>query len=134
MRSLFWKGMLAFLAVILVAVGTVALLIGRTTETEFRRYALVHGGTWNRQALELATYYADHGSWDGAQEVLQALPEMGGPRGRGMGGGTSPSSALHCATSREKGSIAPSSRARLIVKRGSSRAPPPRMRREPLPD
>lgn len=87
MRSLFWKGMLAFLAVILVAVGTVALLVGRTTETEFRRYALVHGGTWNRQALELATYYADHGSWDGAQEVLQALPEMGGPRGRGMGGG-----------------------------------------------
>ena len=29
MRSLFWKGMLAFLAVILVAVGTVALLVGR---------------------------------------------------------------------------------------------------------
>jgi two-component system sensor histidine kinase BaeS len=86
MHSLFQKGMLAFLTVILVAVGTVALLVGRTTETEFRRYALVHGGMWNRQVLELAAYYADHGSWDGAQEVVQALPGMG-PRGRGMGGG-----------------------------------------------
>jgi two-component system OmpR family sensor kinase/two-component system sensor histidine kinase BaeS len=86
MRSLFWKGMLAFLAVILVAVGTVAILTGRVTETEFRRYALVHGGMWNRQVSELITYYADHGSWDGVQEVLQTFPGMG-PRGRGMGGG-----------------------------------------------
>ena len=86
MRSLFWKGMLAFLAVILVAVGTVALLTGWATETEFRRYALVHGGMWNRQVLGLATYYADHGSWDGAQEALQAIAGMGA-RGQRMGGG-----------------------------------------------
>jgi two-component system sensor histidine kinase BaeS len=94
MRSLFWKGMLAFLTVILVAVGTVALLVGRTTETEFRRYALEHGGTWNRQALELATYYADHGSWDGVQEVLQALPDLGGSRGRGRGSGATGRASL----------------------------------------
>lgn len=86
MRSLFWKGMLAFLAVILVAVGTVALLAGRITETEFRRYALVHGGTWDRQVAELAAYYTAHDSWTGVQEVLQTLPGMG-PQGRGMGGG-----------------------------------------------
>jgi len=60
-----WKGMPSFLAVILVAVGTVAILAGRVAETEFRRYALVHGGLWNRQAVELAAYYADSGSWGG---------------------------------------------------------------------
>ena len=85
MRSLFWKGMLSFLAVILVAVGTVAILAGRVAETEFRRYALVHGGLWNRQAVELAAYYADSGSWEGVQEIVLARPGMG-PRGQGMGG------------------------------------------------
>jgi two-component system sensor histidine kinase BaeS len=86
MRSLFWKGMLAFVAVILVAVGTVALLAGRLTATEFRRYALVHGGMWARPAEELAAFYADRGSWEGIQDVLPVGPGMG-QRGRGWGGG-----------------------------------------------
>ncbi|HIE38974.1 MAG TPA: hypothetical protein EYP77_07890, partial [Anaerolineae bacterium] len=94
MRSLFWKGMLAFLAVILVAVGTVAVLTGRTTETEFRRYALLHSGMWDRQVEPLAAYYAEHGSWEGVQETLPALPGMMGPRGRGRGGGAMGPSAL----------------------------------------
>jgi len=85
MGSLFWKGMLAFLAVILVAVGTVAVLAGRATEDEFRRYALVHGGVWDRQVEALAAYYAEHGSWEGVQGVLQTLPGMAGARGRGRG-------------------------------------------------
>ena len=52
MHSLFWKGMLAFLAVILVAVGTVALLSGWITEVEFRRYTLTQEGRWERQVAE----------------------------------------------------------------------------------
>ena len=78
MRSLFWKGMLAFLAVILVAVGTVALLAGRATETELRRYALVQGEIWTHLISDLSDHYAARGSWEGAENILQAH------RGRGQ--------------------------------------------------
>ncbi|MGB9776448.1 MAG: sensor histidine kinase [Anaerolineae bacterium] len=74
MRSLFWKGMLAFLAVVLVAIGVVAALVGWTTEQEFRRYALARGGPWERVAVALAEYYTVYGSWDGLQEALSLLP------------------------------------------------------------
>jgi len=84
MRSLFWKGMLAFLVVILVAVGTVALLSGWITEVEFRRYALVHEELWDRQAVDLAAYYAANGTWDGVQDTLQPL-QAGDGRGYGRG-------------------------------------------------
>jgi two-component system sensor histidine kinase BaeS len=92
-RSLFWKGMLAFLIVILVAVGTVALLSGWITEVEFRRYAFSQGGRWEQQATELAAYYAEHNSWEGVQESLHSPQGVGQQgRGRGSGGeGTQPS-------------------------------------------
>jgi signal transduction histidine kinase len=89
MRSLFWKGMLAFLIVILVAVGTVALLSGRATEVEFRRYASF-GARWERQAANLAGYYVEHNSWEGVQNTLHSLQSQGAElqgRGRGSGGG-----------------------------------------------
>ncbi len=87
MRSLFWKEMLAFLAVILVAVGMVAVLAGRVTEIEFRRYTFSHGGMWDRQVVELVAYYAEHNSWNGIQDTLQPLQGMGSQgRGRGSGG------------------------------------------------
>lgn len=66
--------MLAFLAVVLVAIGVVAALVGWTTEQEFRRYALARGGPWERVAIALAEYYAVYGSWDGLQEALSVLP------------------------------------------------------------
>ncbi len=89
MRSLFWKGMLAFLAVVLVAIGVVAALVGWTTEQEFRRYALARGGPWERVAVALAEYYAAHGSWDGLQEALSLLP-----RARMMRRGMAPPGVL----------------------------------------
>jgi len=86
-RSLFWKGMLAFLIVILVAVGTVALLSGWATEVEFRRYAS-YGGRWGQQAAELAAYYIEYNSWEGVQDTLHPLQGQGmGQQGRGKGGG-----------------------------------------------
>jgi len=85
MRSLFWKGMLTFLAVILVAVGTVALLSGWVTEIEFRRYAFSYGGLWDRQVVELATYYAKHNTWTGIQGALPTTQGVG-QQGRGEGG------------------------------------------------
>ncbi|HEY88690.1 MAG TPA: HAMP domain-containing protein [Thermoflexia bacterium] len=92
MRSLFWKGMLAFFIVILVAVGTVALLSNWITETEFRRYAFAHGGQWERQLTELHAYYVEHGSWAGLQDALPLLSGM--HRGEGPGRGAT-GSELH---------------------------------------
>ncbi len=95
MRSLFWKGMLTFLAIILVAVGTVALLSGWATEVEFRRYTLTQAGRWERQVTALAVYYAGHGSWEGVQDNLTSIQNQQG-RGRasensGGGAGQGPS-------------------------------------------
>ncbi len=89
-HSLFWKGMLAFLVVILVSVGTVALLSGWITEIEFRRYAS-YGGRWEQQTAELADYYIEHNSWEGVQSTLhplqgQAMGQQGRGRGSGSGG------------------------------------------------
>jgi two-component system OmpR family sensor kinase/two-component system sensor histidine kinase BaeS len=79
--------MLAFFLVILVAVGTVALLSERATEVEFRRYASL-GGKWERLATDLATYYAEHNSWKGIQDALHSLQQQGaGQQGRGRGSG-----------------------------------------------
>jgi len=90
MRSLFWKGMLAFLVVILVAIGTVALFSGWITAVEFRRYAFTQGGRWERQVAELAAYYAEHDSWEGVQDALllpiQSQGEGQQGHGRGRGG------------------------------------------------
>lgn len=83
MRSLFWKGLLAFLVVILVAVGAVAVLTGRLTENAFRRYALVHGALWDQVAEALSAYYKTHGSWEGIQGRLQAASQREPMRGRG---------------------------------------------------
>jgi signal transduction histidine kinase len=82
MNSLFWKGMLAFLVVILVAVGTVALLTGRVTENAFRRYALTRSGMWEGLTTQLADYYHERSSWEGVQDVLAPMRERW-PHGRG---------------------------------------------------
>ena len=100
--SLFWKGMLAFLAVILVAVGTVALLSGWITAIELRRYAFTQGGRWEQKVVELAAFYAGHGSWDGVQEALDLAQDQGAGRqghgqGRGAGATGSPSLAFRLA-------------------------------------
>lgn len=98
MSSLFWKGLLAFLVVILVAVGTVAVLTGRLTENAFRRYALAHDEMWERQAEWLAAYFAVHGSWVGVQDELSSrvgMMEGMGPRGYGRGGETTRSPMMN---------------------------------------
>jgi two-component system sensor histidine kinase BaeS len=81
--SLFWKLMAAFTVVILVGIGGALLMAGRVTEVEFRRYAGSEG-RWQETAIDLADYYAAHGSWDGVEAVLAQ------GRGRGYGGGGPP--------------------------------------------
>ena len=82
--NLFQKGLLAFGAVILIAVITVAIISGYSTETAFRRYAMLYSGRTAMAAEALVGYYQTLGGWTGLQE---ALPELALPgRGRGRGG------------------------------------------------
>jgi signal transduction histidine kinase len=86
MNSLFWKGMLAFLVVIVVAVGTVAVLTGRVTENAFRRYTLTRSAMWEGLTTQLAEYYEGRGSWEGIQDVLARLQDrLPRRRGRDVG-------------------------------------------------
>lgn len=95
MSTLFWKGMLAFLVVIVVAVGTVAVLTGRATETAFRRYTLTRSGTWEGLITPLAEYYDAQGSWAGLQDVLAQWPDRGHRMwGREMGGPGGPPGSI----------------------------------------
>ncbi len=82
--SLYWKGMLAFLVVILVAVGTVALLTGRVTANAFRQYALTRSGVWEGLTSRLADYYQERGSWDGIQDTLVRWHVQGPRRGENV--------------------------------------------------
>ena len=90
--SLFWKLMAAFAVVILVGIGGVLLLAGRTTEVEFRRYA--HGSDlerWEEVAAAAGEHYAAQGTWVGVEAVL--------PRRQGQGRGAGGSNLLRLADS-----------------------------------
>lgn len=83
--SLFWKLMLAFIAVVLVAVGSVALIARHTTTSEFRRLRQGEGQTDESDlSRRLAAFYAANGSWDGASSLIDE------GRGQGRGGRGAP--------------------------------------------
>ncbi|MCU0519095.1 MAG: ATP-binding protein [Anaerolineae bacterium] len=92
--SLFQKGLLAFGAVIVVAVSTVAVIAGYSSETAFRRYATLYSGRTAMTAEALITYYEAQGSWAGLQEALPQLVLPGRGRGRGGSEGTSTDQTL----------------------------------------
>ncbi len=79
--SLFWRWMLAFLAVVAAAVGTMVLLSGWITEAEFRRYTFSQNAGWGQLATELANYYAEHGSWEGVESLFPPVRGGWGRRG-----------------------------------------------------
>ena len=80
--NLYQKGLLAFVAVILIAVVLVAALIARQTTTEFRHYTVLYSNRTQMIADALAEYYQRHGSWAGLDA---ALPTLTPGRGRGSG-------------------------------------------------
>jgi two-component system sensor histidine kinase BaeS len=84
--SLFQKGLLAFAVVIFIAVATVALLVGRRAETEFRSYAALYSNRAQMLAGVLEAYYQERGSWDGLQASLADLGIGPGRARRGSGG------------------------------------------------
>ncbi len=84
--NLFQKGLLAFGAVILVTVVIVAVVAGYSTETAFRRYAVLYSGRTQMTAEDLVAYYVAHDGWAGLQDTLPDLTLPGRGRGRGSGG------------------------------------------------
>lgn len=62
----------AFTLVILVAVGTIAILINQTTGTEFRQYITHSQMTASGSGMErLVAYYQRRGSWKGVEDLLE---------------------------------------------------------------
>lgn len=84
--SLFWKLMSAFVAVVLVAVGVVALVARQTMTSEFHRLRQVERQTGaSEQGHRLADYYAENGSWGGVSSLVAGDRRGPGQGGRGAG-------------------------------------------------
>ncbi len=85
----FWLKLLAaFLVVIVVAVGGVAVLANRSAANEFTNY--VNRGRINRAwalAPSFQDYYQRQGSWQGVDDLARNLAPALGGRGQGMGAG-----------------------------------------------
>ena len=83
-RSLFFRLLGAFALVILALAVIVAVLVNRATTRQFRLYSDRNGQLWAAQlAPQLADYYAQQGSWQGVEAVLQG---SGGMMGSGHDG------------------------------------------------
>lgn len=79
MGSLRFRLMGAFVAVVLVAVGTVAALANRATTNEFQLYVTRGGQAWaHRLAPTLASYYTQNRGWSGVDRLLQSAQRSGG--------------------------------------------------------
>ena len=86
--TLFQKSLLAFIVVILIAVGVVAVLVGERTTEAFRRYTVLYGRRTQTLVEGLIAYYRQQGSWEGLQSALPALVAAEAPgQGRGRGSG-----------------------------------------------
>jgi signal transduction histidine kinase len=73
---------LGFTLVVLVAVGAIAVLIIRTTDTEFRQYITLSGMQATGSGLQqLISYYEQQGGWDGVESLLGQSVFMSWPRG-----------------------------------------------------
>jgi signal transduction histidine kinase len=63
---------LAFTVVVLVAVGAIAILIGRNTDTAFRQYVTHSGMSASGSGMEqLVAYYREHQGWSGVDTFLR---------------------------------------------------------------
>ncbi|MBN1878300.1 MAG: HAMP domain-containing protein [Anaerolineae bacterium] len=72
--NLYQKELLGFALVILIAVVTVAVMVGQRTMAEFQHYTVLYTNRAQNLAETLVTYYAEHGSWDAVQTVLATTP------------------------------------------------------------
>jgi signal transduction histidine kinase len=71
MNRLWVQLILAFTLVVLVAVGVIAVLIIRTTDTEFRQYITLSGMQASGSGMEqLVSYFEAQRSWEGVESLL----------------------------------------------------------------
>ncbi|MGB9739617.1 sensor histidine kinase [Chloroflexus sp.] len=87
----------AFAALILVVTSILAIAIDRLADSSFRRYLVQNQIAESGLSDRLAIWYAQHGSWDGAERLL-SVGGMGG--GYGQGGAQRPLLALADTTGR----------------------------------
>ena len=90
--SMRWRLLGSFILLILVALGTVALVTRYTTEQEVQRF-LGYGGQAGLENLanSLEGYYAQNGSWEGVENFFQS----GSGRGRGPRSGANAGIGQH---------------------------------------
>ncbi len=96
-----WRLLGSFILVIVIALGTVALVARYTTQQEVETF-LGHGGQIGLENLadSLEAYYADTGSWTGAEEVTtgasaNAAAGSGSARGQGQRSGAGDSTGVN---------------------------------------
>jgi len=96
--SMRWRLLGAFSLIILIALGTVALVSRYTTQQEVQEF-LGHGGQVGLENLanDLETYYKDNNTWSG----LETLPGIGQGYGQGRRGGANVSTSQHILTDSE---------------------------------
>ena len=83
--SLAWKLLLAFLAVGLIGIGTVAIIASQTTSRKLRGFVLHNEQSPSAILVgDLAAYYQAHGDWEDAVSVISG-PGQRGQMGPGMG-------------------------------------------------
>lgn len=81
--SMRWRLLGSFALIIIIALGTIAVVTRYTTQQEVQRF-LGFGGQVGLENLanRLETYYAEHGSWDGFTSSSETRPGRGqGQRG-----------------------------------------------------
>lgn len=80
-HSLRFRLLLAFVLVILVAVGAVYLFVSQTTGGEIHRYGeRSEQARFGRVAFELHRYYREHGDWKGIQPYVEQWGNLYGRR------------------------------------------------------
>jgi len=90
--SMRWRLLGSFLLIILIALGTVAIVTRYTTEQEVESF-LGHGGQEGLENLanSLESFYSENGSWKGVESVFPGELR----RGKGQGQGSNDSAGNH---------------------------------------
>ena len=85
--SMRWRLIGAFILIILVALGTVAVVARYTTQQEVATF-LGHGGQIGLENLanNLEDFYSENGSWAGADALFTGVGSQGRGQGQGAGG------------------------------------------------
>jgi hypothetical protein len=89
MNRLWVRLSLAFMLVAWIAVGAVALIVRSSIESSFRHYVNQRDGASFESAVigRLEAYYAETGTWTGAEALLPG-PRQGQGQGQGRGAGS----------------------------------------------